>query len=123
MKSRGISGFGIIFIIIILLIVGYVGYQIFRIQFTYDAVKSKVEDNVKLGPIRPDTDIISDLLSEIQEAKVIFNPVTDSLFIDRSIQDSFRIYLAYNDSSSIFGIFTYRRHLVVDVIAPIHGAM
>ncbi len=120
--SRGISGFGVIFIIILLLLIGYVGYQVFRIQFTYSAVKSKVEDAVELGPIRPDADIINDLLNDFKEIKVELNLAYDTIFIDRSIPDSFRIYVAYDDSSNIFG-YIYRRHLVADVIMPIRAGM
>lgn len=121
--SKGISGFGIIFIIILLLIVGYVGYQIFRIQFTYSAVKNKVEDAVKLGPLRSDAEILNDLLSELKEIKIQLSPAYDTIFIDRTIPDSFRIYCAYNDSSKIFGFYTYSRHLVIDVIMPIRAGL
>ncbi len=120
-NSRGISGFGIIFIIITLLIVGYIGYQIFRIQFTYSAARNKVEDAVRMGPLRPDTEVQNDLLSELKEIKLELDPVYDTIFIDRSIRDSFRIYVAYNDSSNIFGFYNYTRHLVIDVIMPIRA--
>lgn len=121
--SKGVSGFGIIFIIVLLVIVGYVGYQVFRIQFTYSAAKNKVEDAVKLGPIRPDTDILNDLLSEFKEIKLQINPAYDTIYIDRSIPDSFRIYCAYNDSSNIFGFYNYSRHLIIDVIMPIRAGL
>lgn len=122
MNSRGISGFGIIFIIIVLLVIGYVGYQIFRIQFTYSAVKSKVEDAVELGPLRSDADIINELLKDFEEMNVHLDPAYDTIYIDRGIPDSFRIYVAYNDSSSIFG-YMVRRHLIVDVIMPIRAGL
>ncbi|MEO0122763.1 MAG: hypothetical protein ABIL69_02020 [candidate division WOR-3 bacterium] len=121
--SKGISGFGIIFLIILLLLIGYVGYQIFRIQFTYSAAKNKVEDAVKIGPLRTDADIMSDLLSELKEIKLQLNPAYDTIIIDRTIPDSFRIYVAYNDSSNIFGFYTYYRHLVIDVIMPIKAGL
>lgn len=121
--SKGISGFGIIFIIILLLLVGYVGYQIFRIQFTYFAAKNKVEDSVRLGPVRPDAEVLNDLLSEFKEIKLQLDPAYDTIFIDRTIPDSFRIYCAYNDSSKIFGFYTYSRHLVIDVIMPIKAGL
>ncbi|MCX7995194.1 MAG: hypothetical protein N3A65_05445 [candidate division WOR-3 bacterium] len=121
--SKGISGFGIIFLILFLLVIGYVGYQIFRIQFTYSAAKNKVEDAVRLGPLRSDAEIMSDLLAEFKEIKLKLNPDYDTIFIDRSIPDSFRIYVAYNDSSNIFGFYTYTRHLVIDVILPVRAGM
>lgn len=118
MNSRGISGFGIIFIIALLLVIGYVGYQVFRIQFSYSTVKSKVEDAARLGPLRSDAEIISELIRNFAEANVNLDPVYDTIFIDRSIPDSFRIFVTYNDSSNIFG-YIYRRHLVIDVVMPI----
>ncbi|MEO0135985.1 MAG: hypothetical protein ABIL40_04130 [candidate division WOR-3 bacterium] len=119
--SRGISGFGIIFLILFLIVLGYVGYQIFRIQFTYSAAKNKVEDAVKMGPLRSDAEILNDLIAEFKEIKLQLNPAYDTIYIDRSIPDSFRIYVAYNDSSNIFGFYTYYRHLVIDVIMPIRA--
>lgn len=120
---KGISGFGIIFIIILILLVGYVGYQVFRIQFTYSAAKNKVEDAVRLGPLRADAEILNDLLTELRDIKLQLNPAYDTIFIDRSIRDSFRIYVAYNDSSSIFGLYTYSRHLIIDVIMPVRAGL
>uniref|UniRef100_A0A7C4TDV1 DUF4845 domain-containing protein n=1 Tax=candidate division WOR-3 bacterium TaxID=2052148 RepID=A0A7C4TDV1_UNCW3 len=122
MKSPGISGFGIIFIIILLLLIGYVGYQVFRIQFTYSAIKSKVEDAVEMGSLRNDAEIMNELLGEFEEAKVHLDPAYDTIYIDRSIPDSFRIFVAYNDSSNIFG-YIYRRHLVIDVVMPIKAGL
>lgn len=121
--SKGISGFGVIIIIILLLIVGYGGYQIFRIQFTYSAAKNKVEDAVRLGPLRPDAEILNDLISEFKEIKLELDLAYDTIFIDRTIPDSFRIYCAYNDSSKILGFYTYSRHLVIDVIMPIRAGL
>lgn len=121
--SKGISGFGVILLILLLLLIGYVGYQIFRIQFTYSAAKSKVEDAVKIGPLRTDAEIMNDLLAEFKEIKLQLNPAYDTIFIDRSIPDSFRIFVAYNDSSNIFGIYTYTRHLVIDVIMPVRAGL
>ncbi|MEO0095542.1 MAG: hypothetical protein ABIL46_06500 [candidate division WOR-3 bacterium] len=121
--SKGISGFGVIFLIILLLLIGYIGYQIFRIQFTYSAAKNKVEDAVRIGPLRSDAEIMNDLLAEFKEIKLKLNPAYDTIYIDRTITDSFRIYVAYNDSSNIFGFYTYTRHLVIDVILPIRAGL
>jgi|UniRef100_A0A7V3RJ22 hypothetical protein len=121
--SKGISGFGIIFLIIFILLICYVGYQIFRIQFTYSSAKNKVEDAVRLGPLRTDGEILNDLLSEFKEIKLQLNMAYDTIFIDRTIPDSFRIYVAYNDSSNIFGFYTYKRHLVIDVIMPVRAGL
>ncbi len=119
--SRGISGFGAIIIILLILIIGYVGYQVFRIQFKYSAAKNKVEDIVKLGPIRQDAEIMNDLMNEFKEINLVLDPAYDTIYIDRSIIDSFRIYVAYNDSSNIFGVYNYSRHLVIDVIMPVRA--
>ncbi len=118
-NSRGISGFGIILLIIIVLLLGYIGYQIFRIQFTYSAAKNKVEDMVRLGPIRSDVEISNELMNQFEEMNLQLNPDYDTIYIDRSIRDSFRIYVAYNDSSNIFGFYNYSRHLVIDIIMPV----
>ncbi len=117
MKSRGISGFSVIVILIIVLIIGYVAYQIGRLYFTYGAVSEKVEHAAETSYAMNDYEIVQQLMKQAQEAKVELNP--DSIFIDRTIPDSLRIYVAYEDSSNIFNIYTYRRHFVIDKVAQI----
>jgi hypothetical protein len=117
MRSRGASGFGIILIILILLIVGYSAYKIAEIHFAHTSLSSKVETAAKLGYAMTDEDIVKRLMIDAQEVKVEINP--DSIFIDRDIPDSIRIYVAYSDSSDIFGIYTYTRHFVIDKVEPI----
>lgn len=115
-QPKGISGFGIIVIIIVLLIIAYVAYQIGRLQFSYGSIKGKVENAAEMGPAQSDDVIINSLLSDAAEAKVQLIP--DSIVIDHNIPDSFRIYVAYDDSSNIFGL-SYRRHFVIDMVKPI----
>jgi len=115
--SKGISGFGIIFLLIVILIVGYTGYQVARVHFSYGSISEKVENTVRIGPVQNDDMIKGELIKGAAEIKVILIP--EDIWIDRSIVDSFRIYIEYEDSSSIFGIFTYNRKFVVDKIAPI----
>lgn len=117
MKSRGVSGFGAILILLILLIVGYSTYKIAKVHFTHTSLGGKVEAAAKLGYTMTDEDIVKRLMADAQELKVELNP--DSIFIDRDIPDSIRIYVAYRDSSDIFGIYTYTRHLVIDKVEPI----
>lgn len=117
MKSKGISGFGVIVIIIILLLFGYGVYQISRVHLTYGSIKEKVEHAARIGYAMSDYEITNQLVREAEEAHVILNP--DSIFIDRTINDSLRIYVAYDDSSDVFGIFTYSKHFTIDFIAPI----
>lgn len=117
MKSRGISGFGVIVIIIILLLFGYAVYQVGRVHLTHGSIKEKVEHAARTGYAMQDIEIINQLTKEAEEANVQLNP--DSIFIDRTINDSLRVYVAYDDSSDVFGIFTYRKHFVVDHIALI----
>jgi type III secretion system FlhB-like substrate exporter len=117
MKSRGISGFGVIVLIIILLLFGYVVYQISRVHLTHSSIKEKVEHAARTGYAMGDNEIINQLVNEAKEAHVELNP--DSVFIDRTVNDSLRIYVAYDDSSDIFGIYTYSKHYNIDYIAPI----
>lgn len=112
--KRGVSGFGIIILIIFLLIIGYSAYQIGRVHFTYGTISEHVETAVRTGTTVSDYEIVDALIRSAKEAKVELDP--DSIFIDHSIPDSFRIYVAYDDSSDIFGIFYYKRHLVIDKI-------
>jgi hypothetical protein len=112
MRSKGISGFGIIVLIIILLLLGYVGYQIFRVHFTKGKIDGKVKTTAEIGPSMTDETIVEALLEEARDSNVKLNP--DSIFVDRGIPDSFRIYVAYDDSSNIFGFFTYKQHFVID---------
>ena len=119
MKSRGMSGFGIIILIILLLLIGYVAYQLGRVHFTYGYISGKVENAARLGAGLTDYDIRTQLIRDAKEGNVELNP--DSIFIDREIPDSLRIYVAYDDSSDIFGIFTYSRHLQVDKVVLIES--
>ena len=114
---KGISGFGAIFLIIVLLIAGYVGYQVASIHLSHGSVKERVENTVRIGPVQNDDMIREELIQGAAESKVFLNP--ENIWIDHSIPDSFRIYIEYEDSSSIFGIFTYSRKFVVDKTAPV----
>ncbi|HUS89215.1 MAG TPA: hypothetical protein VMW91_07600 [Desulfosporosinus sp.] len=115
--NKGISGFGVIFLIIIILIVGYTGYKVARVHFSYGSISEKVENTVRIGPVQNDDMIREELMRGAADMKVTLIP--ENIWIDRSIPDSFHIYIEYEDSSSIFGIFTYNRKFVVDKIAPI----
>lgn len=115
----GVSGFGIIALILVLIVIGYVAFMIAGVHFNYGAVKGKVEDAAELGPTQSDEDIIAGLVRDAQEAHVNLTP--EQVYIDHSIPDSFRIYIAYDDSTSIFGLFLYRKHFVVDVVERISG--
>lgn len=115
--SRGISGFGIILLIIVLLVVGYAGYKIAGVHFKYGSLNEKVETTVRIGPLQSDNMIREELSRVAGDLKIVLPP--DDIWIDRSIPDSFRIYMEYRDSSDIFGIFTYNRKFVIDQVAPI----
>lgn len=115
--SRGISGFSIIFLIIVLLVVGYVGYQIAGVHFKYGSLNEKVETTVRIGPLQNDNMIREELSKVAGDLKIVLAP--EDIWIDRSIPDSFRIYIEYRDSSDIFGVFTYSRRFVIDQAAPI----
>lgn len=115
--SRGISGFGVIFLIVILMFVGYVGYQVGRLHFNYGSVSEKVETTVRIGPVQNDDMIREELINNAAELKVKLDP--NRIWVDHSIPDSFRIYMEYEDSSDIFGVFTYSRTFVIDKVAPI----
>ena len=115
--SKGISGFGVIFLIIILFVVGYTGYQVARVHFSYGKISEKVENTVRIGPVQNDDMIREELIKSGEETNVLLIP--DNIWIDHAIPDSFRIYIEYEDSSSIFGIFTYSRKFVIDKVAPI----
>lgn len=115
--SRGISGFGVIILIIILLVIGYTGYQVARVHFNYGTISEKVETTVRIGPVQNDDMIREELIKSAEETNVLLIP--DNIWIDHSIPDSFRIYIEYEDSSSIFGVFTYNRKFIIDKVAAI----
>ena len=117
MKNKGMSGFGVIFAILLLIIIGYIAYQIARVYFTYGSMTGMVEEIAEAGPTQSDHEVVYLLAGKAKEWNVELDP--DSIIIDRSITDSFRIYVAYNDSSSIFDFFYYTRHFVVDEVEPI----
>lgn len=117
MKNRGMSGFGVIFAILLFIIIGYIAYQIARVYFTYGSMTEMVEEIAEAGPTQSDHEIVYLLAGKAKEWNVELDP--DSIIIDRSITDSFRIYVAYNDSSSIFDFFYYTRHFVVDEVESI----
>lgn len=115
--SKGISGFGVIFLLIVLLVVGYTGYQVGRVHFNYGTISEKVENTVRIGPVQNDDMIREELIKRATEINIMLRP--DNIWVDHSKPDSFRIYVEYEDSSSIFGVFTYSRKFVIDKIAPI----
>jgi len=117
MRSRGVSGFGVILTLLILLMIGYSAYKIGQVHFTHGSLSGKVETAAKLAYTMADEDIVKRLIEDAREANVVLNP--DSIFIDHSIPDSVRIYVTYADSSDILGIYTYKRHLIIDKIEPI----
>lgn len=114
MGSKGIGGFGAIILIIIVLLVGYVIFQMVSIHFDAAKIGGKVETTAQIGPSMSDYDISQSLLKAAEEMKITVYP--ESIFIDRNIPDSFRIYLAYDDSTDVLGLFTYKRHFVIDKI-------
>ena len=118
MKRRGVSGFGIIILIIIILVLGYAGYQVLRLYLTYGNVSEKVEHVTRIGSTLTDQEIRTQLVSDVKKATNIELEI-DSIYVDRNITDSLRVYVAYDDSSDIFGIMTIRRHFVVDKVIAI----
>jgi len=116
MKNKGISGIGIIIILVVVILIGYVAYQIGRLQFSYGAIKGKVENSAEIGLAQTDGYIIQDIIATAADQKVILMP--DQVFIDHSIRDSMRIFLEYDDSSSILGIYYYKKHFKIDVVKP-----
>ena len=114
---KGIGGFGVIIIIIVLLIIGYTAYQVARVHFSYGTISEKIDETVGIGPGQNDDMIREELIKSAAETHVLLQP--ENIWIDHSIRDSFRIYVEYEDSSSIFGIFTYSRKFAIDKIAPI----
>ncbi len=115
--NRGISGFGAIFLIIILMVIGYTGYQVARLHFSHGSISGKVETIVRIGPVQNDEMIREELIRAATEMNVMLIP--ENIWIDHSKSDSFRICVEYEDSSSIFGVFTYSRRFKVDKVAPI----
>jgi len=117
MKSKGVSGFGVIFIILFLMVIGYAIYQIARIHFTYGSIGEKVKESAELGLTQIDYEICKNLIDKAKELNVQLDP--DSVIIDHGIPDSFRIYVAYTDSTKVLGFYTYVRHFIADKVAPI----
>jgi hypothetical protein len=117
MNRRGVSGFGVIFYLLLIVIIGYIGYQIGRIYFTYGAMSKMVESIAEEVSTQSDFDVIQQVMDKAEEMKVVLNP--ESMFVDRSLRDSIRVYVAYSDSSSIFDFFYFTRHFVIDKAVPI----
>jgi len=114
MKNKGISGIGIIIILVVILVFGYIAYQIGRLQFTYGAIKGRAENSAEIGLAQADEVIIRDLIETAKDQKVVLIP--EQIFVDHSLKDSMRIYLEYDDSSNVFGIYTYKKHFKIDVV-------
>ena len=114
MGSKGIGGFGAIIIIIILLLAGYVIFTMARIHFDAANLGGKVESTAQIGPSMTNYDITQSLIKDAEELKITVYP--ESIFIDRDIIDSFRIYLAYDDSADVLGLFSYKQHFVIDKV-------
>ena len=117
MRNKGASGFAIIFLILILFVIGYLGYQVARIHIVNRSMDEMINTVVEIGPAQSDHEIVVRILTKAKEIKLELSP--DAVVIDRSITDSFRIYVAYRDSSSIFDIYYYTRDFVIDKIAPV----
>jgi len=117
MKSKGVSGFGVIFIILFLMVIGYAIYQIARIHFTYSSISEKAKESAELGLAQNDYEIRKNLMEKARELNIQLD--LDSVIIDHGIPDSFRIYVAYTDSAKILGFYTYARHFIADKVAPI----
>jgi hypothetical protein len=114
MGSKGIGGFGAIIVIIIILLLGYVIFRMASIHFNATNIGGKVETTAQIGPTLSDYDITQILVKHAEEMKIMIYP--DSIFIDRNIPDSIRIYLAYDDSTDVLGLFTYKQHFVIDKV-------
>jgi hypothetical protein len=114
---RGISGFSVIILIIVLFVLGYTAYQVARVHFNYGKISETIETTVGIGPVQNDDMIREELIKSAAETNVVLQP--ENIWIDHSIPDSFRIYVEYEDSSSIFDIFTYSRKFTIDKIAPV----
>jgi len=117
MKHRGITGIGIIVIIVIVLLFGYIVFMIGRLEFNYAAIRGKALTSAELGASQGDEYSIKDIIETAQDQKVRLAP--DQIFIDHNIKDSVRIFFEYDDSSNIFGIYTYRKHFKVDVVKAV----
>jgi hypothetical protein len=114
MKNKGISGIGIIIIIVMVLVIGYIAYQIGRLQFSYGAIKGTAENSAEVGLAQTDDYIIRNLIETARDQKVVLVP--EQIFVDHSIKDSMRIYIEYDDSSNIFGVYNYKKHFKIDVV-------
>lgn len=110
------SGIGVIILIIVVLLIGYIAYMIGRLQFTYGAIKGKAENSAEIGLAQADEVIIRELIETAKDQKVDLIP--EQIFVDHSIKDSMRIYIEYDDSSNIFGIYTYKKHFKIDIVKP-----
>ena len=111
MKNRGITGFGIIFILLLIMVVGYTIYQIARVHITYGSISEKVEDVTEIGLAQSDTEHRKYIIEKAKEMNVVIEP--DSIYIDRSNTDSIRVYVTYSDSSKILGLFNYKRDFTI----------
>ncbi len=111
MKSRGITGFGIIFILLAIMVVGYTIYQIARVHISYSSISEKVKEVAETGFAQNDDVHKRYIIDMAREVGVVIDP--ESIYIDRSANDSFRVYVNYSDSTKILWIFDYKRDFAI----------
>jgi hypothetical protein len=114
---RGISGFGVIFYLLLFIVIGYIGYQIARVYFTYGSMSEMVESVAEEWATQSDFDVMKQIVEKAEGMKIEISP--ESILVERSLTDSVRVYVAYSDSSSIFDFFYFTRHFVIDKTVPI----
>lgn len=118
MNNRGISGFSVVFLILVLIGFIYIGYSIGSVWFRAQSLKEKVKEVIKLNPLGADANLINRIILEAKDAGVDLSG--ENIYIDRSIPDSVMAVVEYPDSS-VLPIFTYRKIQHIEVIVVAHA--
>jgi hypothetical protein len=112
MNSKGLTGFGLILILLLIFIIGYSIHQIARVHVNYGAIKEEVEENAEIGLAQSDEDIVRYITNVANERHIRLEH--GAIYVDHSIPDTFRIYVTYRDSSSFFDLFYYKKEFEID---------
>jgi Na+-transporting methylmalonyl-CoA/oxaloacetate decarboxylase gamma subunit len=118
METRGISGFTVVFLILLFAALIYIGYSIGSVWFRVESLKEKVKEVMTLNPTASDSYYLTQMIEVAREAGV---ELTESdIYIDRSIPDSILTIIEYPDSA-VLPLFTYRRLQHIEIIVPSHA--
>jgi hypothetical protein len=117
MNNKGLTGFGLILILLLIFAIGYSIHQLARVHVNYGAIREEIKEDVEIGLAQSDEEITRNIINKAKERDIRLDQ--GAIYIDHSDPDTFRIYVTYRDSSSFFDFFYYKREFEIDERAPI----